>query len=171
MPPESKSCPHVSRGQRIQYETNRLLSALPPDEFRRLAPHLTEKPLTFKQSLSKAPRADHAGVLSPIAACARSCPSCGTVQRPRWAQSAMEDRRAGALLTATPGEPSESLVQVPGRGVCYRQTCLNRNWRATRHPSVDCSIRVAFTFQVMQSAACNTSLSSRATRLQVDAHG
>lgn len=45
---------HISRGKIIQYAQHRLLSALPPEEFERLAPHLTEKLLTFKQSLSKA---------------------------------------------------------------------------------------------------------------------
>ncbi len=50
---KSKTSTHVSRGKTIQYLQNRILAALPPEEFQRLAPHLTETSLTFKQSLSK----------------------------------------------------------------------------------------------------------------------
>lgn len=43
---------HISRGKTIQYSSNRILAALPPEEFRRLAPHLVDTPLKFSRSLS-----------------------------------------------------------------------------------------------------------------------
>jgi len=45
---------HISRGRKIQYRENRILAALPPDEFERFAPRLQQSPLTFKRSLYKA---------------------------------------------------------------------------------------------------------------------
>src|SRR5689334_18012651 len=44
--------PHVEQGRTIQFQTNRILAALSPDDLHRLAPHLTDTPLTFRRSLS-----------------------------------------------------------------------------------------------------------------------
>ena len=119
---------HVSRGKTIQYRENRILSALPPEEFRRIAPHLTETPLTFKQSLSKARQ--------PIA---RVCfPDSGvcSVMAVMRSGAAAEVGTVGnegvtglALFFGNASEPSESLIQVPGRGACCPQTSFRPNWR------------------------------------------
>src|SRR6266705_762298 len=45
--------PHISRGRTIQFPGNRILAALPPDDFARLAPHLTKTTLTYKLSVTK----------------------------------------------------------------------------------------------------------------------
>ena len=37
----------------IQHRANRILAALPPEDFQRIAPHLIETPLTFKRMLYK----------------------------------------------------------------------------------------------------------------------
>lgn len=51
MPASTLDRSHASHGRTIQYQQNRILSALPPDEFERLAPHLQQTTLTFKRSL------------------------------------------------------------------------------------------------------------------------
>jgi hypothetical protein len=53
MPAPSLVDSHVSHGRRIQYREHRILTALPADEFERLAPHLQQTTLTFKRSLYK----------------------------------------------------------------------------------------------------------------------
>src|SRR5690242_10174503 len=44
---------HDKSSRTIQYRSNRILTALPANEFRRLAPHLTEIELNFKRPLYK----------------------------------------------------------------------------------------------------------------------
>ena len=42
---------HVSRGRTIQYQKNRILAALPREDFKRLAPYLTAARLPYKLSI------------------------------------------------------------------------------------------------------------------------
>src|ERR1051326_3304465 len=111
----TRPSPHVSRGKTIQYSQNRILSALPPDELRRLAPHLTEQPLAFKRSLSKAhqpithvcfPDSGMCSVMSVMRNGAAA--EVGTVGN--------EGVTGLALFYGDASEPSESLIQVPGKG-------------------------------------------------------
>lgn len=146
---------HVSRGKIIQHARNRLLSALPPEEFGRLAPHLTEKPLTFKQSLSKPhepithvcfPDSGVCSVMSVMRSGAAA--EVGTVGN--------EGVTGLALFYGDASEPSESLIQVPGKGrvlpaEVFQQELARHGvfYRLIAHYAH------ALTVQVMQSAACN----------------
>jgi len=47
-----RSAGHVSHGRTIQYQTNRILAALPREDFKRLAPHLTAGRLPYKLSIT-----------------------------------------------------------------------------------------------------------------------
>jgi CRP-like cAMP-binding protein len=154
----SKQTPHkghVSGGKIIQHSHNRILAALPPDEFRRLAPHLIEAPLTFKQSLSKA---DHpirqvcfpdSGVCSVMSVMhSGKTAEVGTVGN--------EGVTGLALFFGDVSEPSESMIQVPGKGRLLSAKVLQRE--LARHAVLHRLIAHyahAFTVQVMQSAACN----------------
>ena len=47
---------HVSGGRTFQHAGNRILTALPPADFERLSPHLTEATLAFKMPLHEPDR-------------------------------------------------------------------------------------------------------------------
>ena len=129
---------HVSHGKTIQHPQNRILAALPADEFRRLAPHLTETPLTFKRSLSKPGQPithvcfPDSGVCSVMAVThSGAAAEVGTVGN--------EGVTGLALFFGETSEPTESMIQVPGRGACCRQTSFGANWRTTQ-PSIGSSV-------------------------------
>jgi CRP-like cAMP-binding protein len=146
---------HVSRGKTIQYAQNRILSALPAEDFRRLAPHLTEKPLTFKQSLSKPNRPiphvcfPDSGVCSVMSVMrSGAAAEVGTVGN--------EGVTGLALFYGDTSEPSESMIQVPGRGRLLPADIFQQE--LARHGNFHRLVghyAHALTVQVMQSAACN----------------
>jgi CRP-like cAMP-binding protein len=152
--PTSRSA-HVSRGKTIQYPHNRILAALPPAEFRRLAPHLTETALTFRQSLSKARESithvcfPDSGVCSVMAVMRNGASAeVGTVGN--------EGVTGLALFYGDATEPSESLIQVPGKGRLLAAAVFQRE--LARHGVLYRLIAHyahALTVQIMQSAACN----------------
>ena len=146
---------HVSRGKTIQHPHNRILAALPPDEFGRLAPHLTEAPLTFKQNLSKGDRPirqvcfPDSGVCSVMSVMqSGKTAEVGTVGN--------EGVTGLALFFGDVSEPSESMIQVPGTGRLLSADVFTRE--LARHGALHRLIgryAHAFTVQLMQSAACN----------------
>jgi CRP-like cAMP-binding protein len=146
---------HISRGKTIQYPQNRILSALPAEELRRLAPHLTEKPLTFKQSLSKADQ--------PITqVCFPDSGVCSVMSVMRGGAAAEvgtvgnEGVTGLALFYGDASEPSDSLIQVPGKGRLLPADVFQQE--LARHAIFHRLIAHyahALTVQVMQSAACN----------------
>lgn len=156
MPSKRKpSSAHRSRGRTIQYSENRILAALPPDEFRRLAPHLTDTPLKFKQSISKPGE--------PITqVCFPDSGVCSVMSVMRNGASAEvgtignEGVTGVTLFFGDAREPSESMIQVPGAGRMLPadvfQQELSRN--AALHQLV-ARYAHALMVQVMQSAACN----------------
>src|SRR6187399_390241 len=104
---------HISSGRTIQHAKNRILAALPADEMRRLAPHLTETPLTFKLSLSKPNQPitqvcfPDSGVCSVMAVTlSGAAAEVGTVGN--------EGVTGLALFFGDASESTESLIQVPG---------------------------------------------------------
>ena len=156
MPPKiSHTRSHVSGGRTIQYPRNRILAALPPDEFRRLAPHLVEAPLTFKQSLSNADRPirqvcfPDSGVCSVMSVMqSGKTAEVGTVGN--------EGVTGLAVFFGDASEPSESMIQVPGTGQLLSADVFTRE--LSRHGVLHRLIAHyahAFTIQLMQSAACN----------------
>lgn len=111
----SSQTAHVSRGKTIQYLQNRILSALPLEEFQRLSPHLTKRPLKFRQSLSK-PSAPITQV------CFRDSGVCSVMSVMRSGAAAEvgtvgnEGVTGLALFYGDTSEPTESIIQVPGVG-------------------------------------------------------
>ncbi len=146
---------HVSRGTIIQHARNRILAALPPEEFRRLAAHLTEAPLRFKQSLSKPGR--------PVRqVCFPDSGVCSVMSVMRSGKTAEvgtvgnEGVTGLALFFGNVSEPSESMIQVPGTGQLLSAAVFTRE--LARHGVLHRLIARyahAFTIQLMQSAACN----------------
>ena len=146
---------HVSRGRTIQHLENRILAALPPDEFLRLAPHLTLSPLTYKHVITKAgePIRDvcfpDSGVCSVVSVMRSGATAeVGTIGN--------EGVTGVALFFGDLSEPSESVIQVPGAGrmlpASVFQCELAR--RGPLHRLVG-HYAHALMIQVMQSAACN----------------
>jgi CRP-like cAMP-binding protein len=166
------SSAHVSHGKTVQYAQNRILSALPPEEFRRLAPHLTETPLRFKQILSHTDE--------PIThVCFPDSGVCSVMTVMRGGKSAEvgtvgnEGVTGLALFYGDSNEPSESLIQVPGRGRflpadIFQQELARHSvfYRLITHYAH------ALTVQVMQSAACNAlhSIEKRACKWMLMIH-
>lgn len=163
---------HVSHGTTIQYPTNRILAALPAEEFERLAPHLTETPLTFKQSLSKAGRPityvcfPDSGVCSVMSVMRNGAAAeVGTVGN--------EGVTGLALFFGDATEPSESIIQVPGRGRLLAADVFQRE--LARHAVLHRLIAHyahALTVQIMQSAACSAlhSIEKRACKWMLMTH-
>ena len=156
MPSNSnRNAVHVSRGKTIQHRQNRLLSALPPEELGRLARHLSEESLTFKQSLSKAdepimqvcfPDSGVCSVMSVMRSGAAA--EVGTVGN--------EGVTGIAIFYGDTSEPSESMVQVPGKGRMLSAKVFQQE--LARHAvfyRLIAHYAHALAVQVMQSAACN----------------
>lgn len=146
---------HLSRGRTIQYQENRILSALPPDDLSRLEPHLTRTPLLYKQSVSKAGEPitqicfPDSGVCSVMAVMrSGAAAEVGTIGN--------EGVTGVALFFGDDSEPSESMIQVPGAGRMLPagifKTELAR--RGALHRLVG-HYAHALMIQVMQSAGCN----------------
>lgn len=146
---------HVSRGRTIQYQTNRILAALPREDFKRLAPHLSASRLPYKLNIYKAHERigrvcfPDSGVCSVMAVMrAGAAAEVGTIGN--------EGVTGVALFFGDVSEPSESLIQVPGSGRMLpasifkkelaRRGALNRLIGHYAH---------ALMIQIMQSAACN----------------
>jgi len=139
----------------FQARHNRILSALPPDEFQRLAQHLVETPLAFRQRLFKADERITQVCFPDIGVCSvmsvmktGATAEVGTIGN--------EGMTGLALFYGDETEPSESIVQVPGmgrvlpadvfQGEMARQGTLYMLIRHYAH---------ALVVQLMQSAACN----------------
>ena len=147
--------PHVSRGRTIQYRKNRILTALPPADIERLAPYLTETPLTYKRSLYKGdepieqvcfPDSGVCSVMSVMRTGATA--EVGTIGN--------EGVTGVALFFGDASEPSESMIQVPGAGrllpaAVFRAELARGGalYRLVGHYAH------ALMIQIMQSAACN----------------
>lgn len=172
MPSNAKLSGHVSKGKTIQYPKNRILAALPPEEFQRIAPHLTETPLTFKMSLSKSgqpishvcfPDSGVCSVMSVMQSGAAA--EVGTVGN--------EGVTGLALFFGDSSEPSESLIQVPGSGRMLPADIFQRELarHAIFHRVVG-HYAHALTVQIMQSAACNAlhSVEKRACKWILTTH-
>jgi CRP-like cAMP-binding protein len=163
---------HVSRGARIQYPNNRILAALPNEEFQRLAPHLTETPLTYKRILSTTGRPithvcfPDSGVCSVMSVMrSGAVAEVGTVGN--------EGVTGLALFFGDDSEPSESLIQVPGSGRLLAADVFQRE--LARHAIFHRLIAHyahALTVQIMQSAACNAlhSIEQRACKWLLMTH-
>ena len=166
MPASTLDRSHASHGRTIQYQQNRILSALPPDEFERLAPHLQQTTLTFKRSLYKGNQ--------PIKqVCFPDSGVCSVMSVMRTGRTAEvgtvgnEGMTGVALFFGDDSEPSESLIQVPGVGRLlsadvFRQEIARKGAlsRLIGHYAH------ALMIQIMQSAACNAlhSLDRRACK-------
>jgi CRP-like cAMP-binding protein len=163
---------HVSQHRTIQFSANRILAALPPEEFQRLAPHLVETPLTFKLSLSKPdqpirqvcfPDSGVCSVMSIMLSGAAA--EVGTVGN--------EGVTGLALFYGDETEPSESMIQVPGKGRLLPAHVFQEE--LMRHGLFHRLIghyAHALTVQIMQSAACNAlhSLEQRACKWMLMTH-
>ena len=163
---------HVSRGATIQYPGNRILAALPDNEFRRLAPHLTLVPLTYKLSMSKPGRPirqvcfPDSGVCSVMSVMqSGAAAEVGTVGN--------EGVTGLALFFGDASEPSESLIQVPGSGRMLPAEIFQRELAQSSsfHRFIG-HYAHALTVQIMQSAACNAlhSIDKRACKWMLMTH-
>jgi CRP-like cAMP-binding protein len=146
---------HTSGGRTVQFRENRILTALPPEDLGRLTPHLIEMALGYKKSLSKA-RAPirevcfpDSGVCSVMSVMRNgACAEIGTVGN--------EGVTGIALFFGDATEPSESLIQVPGRGRMLPADVFQRE--LARHGALYRLIgryAHALMIQIMQTAACN----------------
>jgi len=139
----------------FQARHNRILSALPAEEFQRLALHLIEAPLTFKQSLSKPDQPITHVCFPDVGVCSLmsvmetgATAEVGTVGN--------EGMTGLALFYGETTEPSESVVQVPGVGRMMPADIFQAEME--RRGTLYALIRHyahAFLVQLMQSAACN----------------
>jgi CRP-like cAMP-binding protein len=139
----------------FQARHNRILSALPAEEFQRIAPHLIETPLTFKQPLSKADQPITHVCFPDVGVCSLmsvmetgATAEVGTVGN--------EGMTGLALFYGEATEPSESVVQVPGVGRTLPADIFQAEM--ARRGTLYTLIRHyahAFVVQLMQSAACN----------------
>jgi CRP-like cAMP-binding protein len=139
----------------FQARHNRILSALPAEEFQRIAPHLIETPLTFKLSLSKADQPITHVCFPDVGVCSLmsvmetgATAEVGTVGN--------EGMTGLALFYDEAIEPSESVVQVPGVGRTLPADIFQAEM--ARRETLYALIRHyahAFVVQLMQSAACN----------------
>ena len=151
----ARAGPHVSRGRTIQYRDNRILAALPPEDFERLDPHLTRSPLAYKRSLHKAgeqitfvcfPDSGVCSVMSVMRTGA--CAEVGTIGN--------EGVTGVALFFGDDSEPSESMIQVPGNGrMLPAQVFRAELARGGALQQLVGHYAHALMIQVMQSAACN----------------
>jgi CRP-like cAMP-binding protein len=139
----------------IQYRSNRILAALPPNEFRRLAPHLTDTELIFRQPLYK-PGEPIRHVCFPDSGVCSVMAIMGSGSTAEVATIGNEGVTGVALYFGVTSDLSESMVQVPGRGRLLpakifqaelaRKATLSRLIGEYAH---------ALIVQLMQSAGCN----------------
>jgi CRP-like cAMP-binding protein len=164
--------PHVSRGRRIQYQKNRILAALPPDEFQRLAPHLAETPLAFKRSVCK-PSEPIQQVCFPDSGVCSVMSVMRTGATAEVATVGNEGVTGVALFFGDASEPSESMIQVPGAGRMLPADVFQEELgrKGALHRLVG-HYAHALMIQIMQTAACNAlhPLEKRACRWLLMTH-
>jgi CRP-like cAMP-binding protein len=146
---------HISRGRQVQFSKNRILEALPPEEFRRISPFLTSVQLDLKQSLYKPDQPitqvwfPDSGVCSVMSVMRNGTSAeVGTIGN--------EGVTGIAVFFGDATEPSESLVQVPGAGRSLPAGVFRREiaQKGKLYQLVSYYAH-ALMVQVMQSAACN----------------
>lgn len=154
-PRETPDTGHVSRGRQVQFAKNRILEALPPEEFRRISPFLTSVQLEFKKSLYKPDQPitqvwfPDSGVCSVMSVMRNGTSAeVGTIGN--------EGVTGVAVFFGDTAEPSESLVQVPGAGrslpaAVFRKEIAQKG----RLYELISHYAHALMVQLMQSAACN----------------
>jgi CRP-like cAMP-binding protein len=139
----------------FQAGENRILAALPAMEFQRLAPHLTETPLAFKQSLSEPDRPithvcfPDVGVCSVMSVMQSGATAeVGTIGN--------EGMTGLALFYGDLADPSQCIVQVPGLGRTMHADVFRAEMarRETLY-TLTSHYAHALLVQLMQSAACN----------------
>jgi CRP-like cAMP-binding protein len=141
--------------QSFQACHNRILSALPPEELRRIAPHLQETRLAFKQSLSEPDRPIEQVCFPDIGVCSvmsvmrsGATAEVGTIGN--------EGMTGLALFYGDVTEPSESIVQVPGVGRTMPSDVFQAEMaRRGMLYTLISHYAHALLVQLMQSAACN----------------
>lgn len=155
MPALKAPSSHVSRGRTIQFQTNRILAALPPEEIKRLTPHLTAVPLPYKLSVHK-----------PDERIGRVCfPDSGvcSVMSVMRAGAAAEVATIGnegvtgvALFFGEASGPGASMIQVPGAGRMLPAAIFKKELarQGALHALIGHYAHALMT-QIMQSAACN----------------
>ena len=163
---------HISRGRKIQYQENRILAALPADEFQRFEPHLQHSPLIFKRSLYKAGQRvkqvcfPDSGVCSVMSVMSTGrTAEVGTIGN--------EGMTGVALFFGDTTEPSESMIQVPGAGrLLSSELFLQEMARKGALHRLIGHYAHALMIQIMQAAACNAlhSVEKRACKWLLMAH-
>ena len=155
MPAHRPARAHLSRGRTIQYQENRILSALPSEDPSRLEPHLIRTPLLYKQNISQDDEPitqvcfPDSGVCSVMAVMRTGAAAeVGTIGN--------EGVSGVALFFGDDSEPSESMIQVPGNGRMLPAEVFTHELarRGALHRLVG-HYAHALMIQVMQSAACN----------------
>jgi CRP-like cAMP-binding protein len=154
--PVIESVPSPASSPRIQQSPNRLLAALPPDEYQRLSAELNYRPLKLRQTLHK-----HGERLNEIYFPSRTVCSI---------TNAMED--GGVVEVATIGREGlvgvgavlgdsvasgEAFIQVQGEGAQAMSIETFRREMDRRGPLHELATRYAQAFlgMIMQSVACN----------------
>ena len=139
----------------FQAGENRILAALPPHELQRIAPHLTETPLAFKQSLSKADRPITQVCFPDVGVCS----VMSVMQSGETAEVGTignEGMTGLALFYGDLTDPSESMVQVPGVGrIMPAEVFQAEMARKETLFTLISHYAHALLVQLMQSAACN----------------
>jgi CRP-like cAMP-binding protein len=164
--------PHVSHGRKIQYRENRILAALPPDEFARFTPYLRQSPLTFKRSLYKAGQPIKLVCFPDSGVCS----VMSVMKAGRTAEVATignEGMTGVALFFGDTTEPSESMIQVPGEGRLLSTEVFLREMarKGALHRLIG-HYAHALMIQIMQAAACNAlhSVEKRASKWLLMTH-
>jgi len=164
--------PRKSRDATSQVSGNRILSALSPDDYERLAPHLVETPLLLKQALISAGR--------PIRdVCFPDSGVCSVLSVMRNGEVAEvcavgnEGFTGVALFFGETTQPGECMVQVPGKGRLLPASVFRSEIarQGMLHALAGHYVHAAM-LDVMQLAACNQlhSLHERASRWLLMTH-
>jgi CRP-like cAMP-binding protein len=155
VPAAKASSSHVSRGRTIQYQTNRILAALPADDFKRLSPHLRATRLSYKLSVYKANQAIDRVCFPDSGVC-----SVMSVMRAGAAAEVATIGNEGvtgvALFFDEASGPSASMIQVPGAGRMLPASIFRKELarQGALHSLIGHYAHALMT-QIMQSAACN----------------
>jgi hypothetical protein len=155
MPDTGLAGSHVSRGRRIQYQENRILAALPPEDLHRLTPHLTSVPLVYKRSLYR-PDEPIGEVCFPDSGVCSVMSVMVTGATAEVATIGNEGVTGVALYFGDESDPSESMIQVPGQGRMLPTPVFQHELarRGALHQLIG-RYAHALMIQIMQSAACN----------------
>ena len=169
---KARTLPRKSGNATPQISGNRILSALLPDDYERLAPHLVETPLLFKQALVSPGRPIRdvcfvdSGVCSVMSVMRNGeVAEVGTVGN--------EGFTGMALFFGETTQPGECMVQVPGTGRLLPASVFRAEIarRGRLHALAGHYVHAAM-LDVMQLAACNQlhSLQERACRWLLMTH-